>query len=439
MLKIMKKSKLRSIIKESIKELMNEQSVQPINIPSEGVEIVFSSCMGGYEEIRCHMNPNIQVGDIFKTYLASGTIMQGFVKKILGSCTGPNSPYPVGGPGVSSYTDYETGIFPSSTANYDPIFGGANITTWNRIGSFSLDPEVACPRCCLPSRWEYDAGYGTETPQGACYNASACQQIWDYNDIEGPDETPEAPTCAQIEAEDCDNPSLSMVQPCVTIDGQIPDQSYVGTAIEANNKAYLINSVSPSTSAPYGTVDLSQTGVQGCPGEGTLGIETGGVGFNYPQGWDSGDWTATFVDMILNHPNPCNFLQNQFGTFLNELFAGADGPVDFDINGNITPPGAAAVGVLQANLLMQKLVVIYELMGMTGCGPQNLEEQNVDKSSVKNIKMDPKAKAVLRKSAGKLKGLANKKVDPAVDRMQKLAGIPKDKPMDKPMDKPRKM
>jgi hypothetical protein len=245
-------------------------------------------------------------------------------------------------------------------------------------------------------------------------------------------EAPEAPTCAQIEAENCDNPSLSMIQPCVTIDGQVPDQSYVNTAIAANNTSYLINSVSPSTSAPYGTVDLPQTGVQGCPGEGTLGIETGGVGFNYPQGWDSGDWTATFVDMILNHPNPCNFLQNQFGNFLNQLFAGADGPVNFDINGNITPPGAAAVGVLQANLLMQKLVVIYELMGMTGCGPQNLEEQNVDKSSVKNIKMDPKAKAVLRKSAGKLKGLANKKADPAVDRMQKLAGIPKDKPMDKP-------
>ena len=141
--------------------------------------------------------------------------------------------------------------------------------------------------------------------------------------------------------------------------------------------------------------------------------------------------------MILNHPNPCNFLNNQLGNFIGQLFAGASGPVGFDINGNITPPGAAAVGVLQANLLMQKIVVIYELMGMVGCG--NLEEQNVDMSSIRNIKMDPKAKDALQRSADKLKGLArgkkperDSKPDPAVDRMQKLAGISKDKSKDVP-------
>ena len=255
-----------------------------------------------------------------------------------------------------------------------------------------------------------------------------------------------APACAEIEAEDCNNPAMSMMQPCVTIDGQIPDQSYVNTAIVANNTTYLINSVSPSTNAPYGTMDFPQTGVQGCPGQGTFGIATGGAGFNYPQGWDAGNWTNNFVNMILNHPNPCNFLNTQMNNFLNTLFAGVTtGQVGFDINGNITPPVSdLSVGVLQANLLMQKIVVIYELLMMTGCIGSSLEEQRVDKSSIKNIKMDPKAKDVLRKSADKLKGLANKKANPAVDRMQKLAGIPKstfdtDKPIDVPRDKPEKM
>jgi hypothetical protein len=81
---------------------------------------------------------------------------------------------------------------------------------------------------------------------------------------------------------------------------------------------------------------------------------------------------------------------------------------------------------------MQKIVVVYQLLVMTGCIGGSLEEQRVDRSSIKNIKIDPKASDVLKKMEPKLKGLATKKANPAVDRMQKLANIPTDRLMNKP-------
>ncbi len=425
----MKKSKLRNIIKESIKELMNGKQKRlqeqggsaqfhnwhylwstnkvpgcdnlPPNYEEGSVGLTSASVPGGsyYGDPTTFTplgwNTPATAAAMTAVYNAWGAPSVGEVIKINYTWNGVNQDLCIQYAGASSTMDSP----PASLGSNDPSQGQWSYGINNQyLGKF---PD--CETC-----------YGTTNSQ--------------------------APSCAEIKAENCDNPAMGMVQPCVTIDGQIPDQSYVGTAIEANNKAYLINSVSPSTSAPFGTVDLPQTGVQGCPGQGTFGIGTGGAGFNYPGGWDAGNWTNNFVNMILNHPNPCNFLTNQLQNFINQLFGGFNGNVNFDINGNITPPGAAAVGVLQANLLMQKIVVVYELMGMVGCG--NLEEQDVNMSSIRNIKMDPKAKDALRKSADKLKGLATKKPerdlkpDPTVDRMQKLAGIPTDKPTDKPTDIP---
>jgi hypothetical protein len=391
----MKKSELRNIIKESIKELINEQGTGPFDWDAASQNITYVPAGTGRRTFVQPCNPNFgpftQSYPSFACVTVDGQTPQvGDIVKAIAGTGGPNASYSVGD--AVRITTVEPCGGQWSDGNQDTI-----------LVDFESDSSPACTAL--------NNSLGT--------TGSA------------------APACAEIEAEDCTNPAMGMTQPCVTIDGQVPDQSYVGTAVEANNKAYLINSVSPSTSAPFGTVDLPQTGVQGCPGQGTFGIQTGGAGFNYPQGWDAGNWTNNFVNMILNHPNPCNFLNTQMNNFLNTLFAGVTtGNVGFDINGNITPPvSALSVGVLQANLLMQKIVVIYELLGMVGCLGSSLEEQRVDKSSIKNIKMDPKAKDVLRKSADKLKGLANKKANPAVDRMQKLAGIPTDKPIDKPEEK----
>ena len=405
MLKIMKKSKLRNIIKESIKELMNEQ----LNLT--GLPIGAKKCEGGPQGSSSQrflvQEPNgtirnPQVGDVY----CEETVSSGDVN-------------------WNNYTTYGCRIKIAKIANW---CDGCDYSQLSPNGTFSDEAMAQMSGC-----------------SGGCAKAPVVRRLIDgCGDESCPDSAtataqgscgqPAPPACAEITAQDCNNPAMSMIQPCVTIDGQIPDQSYVNTAIAANNTTYLINSVSPSTNAPYGTMDFPQTGVQGCPGQGTFGIATGGAGFNYPTGWDAGNWTNNFVNMILSHPNPCNFLNTQLNTFLNTLFAGVTtGQVGFDINGNTTPPVSDLIpGVLHANLLMQKIVVIYELLMMTGCIGGSLEEQRVDRSSIKNIKMDPKAKDVLRKSADKLKGLANKKANPAVDRMQKLANIPTDRLMNKP-------
>jgi len=113
---------------------------------------------------------------------------------------------------------------------------------------------------------------------------------------------------------------------------------------------------------------------------GSFGTSGNYTAFDYPSGFDVTQWTVGFIDMIINHPNPCNFLQGRVNNFSNQL------------QGNIGP--------LQQNQLMQKLAVCQELFITTGCN--NLQEQR------KKYKLDPKAAAVIRRMAPKLKGLASR-------------------------------
>jgi hypothetical protein len=117
-------------------------------------------------------------------------------------------------------------------------------------------------------------------------------------------------------------------------------------------------------------------------GEPTGSFGTAGdyTAFDYPSGWEVTQWTVGFIDMVINHPNPCNFLQGRIDNFSGQL------------QGNIGP--------LQQNLLMQKLAVCQELFVLVGCG--SLQEQS------KKYKLDPKAASILKKMAPKLKGLASR-------------------------------
>ena len=154
-----------------------------------------------------------------------------------------------------------------------------------------------------------------------------------------------------------------------------------------------------------------------------------GLSFNYPSGFDVVNWTTTFVSNMMNHPNPCNFLNQRYNQFLGTLQAGG-------------------IGILQTNMTYQKLAVVYFLLGndYTGCvypspdpaitlltspvtvmpqGPNpNLQEQRG------SIKIDPAALSVLRKMKNQITKIKDRgrdsKPDPAVDRMQNLAGIPRD-------------
>ena len=148
------------------------------------------------------------------------------------------------------------------------------------------------------------------------------------------------------------------------------------------------------------STDINQTG---CPTiqtpppdpdqEGSFGTAGNYTVFDYPPAFNPSDWTANFISMIINHPNPCNFLTQRITQFNNQLTTGNVGP-------------------LQANQLMQKIAVCQELYQMVGCGGMN--EQI---SGIERYKLDPKAAAVIKRMAPKLKGLASKK------RMQELASI----------------
>ena len=70
----------------------------------------------------------------------------------------------------------------------------------------------------------------------------------------------------------CDNPSSGGEWPCATIDGVVPDQSFVGKVIDAGASVaatgapiyYEITEITPSGSSPWGTQDFPEI-TTGCP------------------------------------------------------------------------------------------------------------------------------------------------------------------------------
>jgi len=147
------------------------------------------------------------------------------------------------------------------------------------------------------------------------------------------------------------------------------------SVVGSNDFADNVTSICAASGSMYGSPEEpieEPTGSFGTTGNYTV--------FDYPSGWEVTQWTVEFVEMILDHPNPCNFLQGRINNFSNQL------------QGDIGP--------LQQNLLMQKLAVCEELLILTGCN--NLQEQR------KKYKLDPKAADVLKKMAPKLKGLASR-------------------------------
>ena len=131
--------------------------------------------------------------------------------------------------------------------------------------------------------------------------------------------------------------------------------------------------------------------------EGSFGTMGNYTVFDYPPAFNPSDWTANFIDMIINHPNPCNFLTQRITQFNTQL-----------VTGNVGP--------LQANQLMQKIAVCQELFQMVGCGGMN--EQI---SGIKRYKLDPKAAAVIKRMAPQLRGLASR--GRGGNRLKELAGI----------------
>ena len=117
----------------------------------------------------------------------------------------------------------------------------------------------------------------------------------------------------------------------------------------------------------------------------------GGTQFNYPGNWSVTGWTNNFVDMMLAHPNPCNFLNQRYNQFGNQLQQGGMGP-------------------LQTNLVYQKFAVVHTLLELTGCGlPSPNPFTSLLQEQINEIKLDPAAKQILQKREKEIRGLSRKK------------------------------
>ena len=139
------------------------------------------------------------------------------------------------------------------------------------------------------------------------------------------------------------------------------------------------------TTTPTG----SATGSGAVTGSATGSFDDYGIGggtqFSYPNNWSVTGWTNNFVNKMLAHPNPCNFLNQRYNQFGNQLQQGGMGP-------------------LQTNLVYQKFAVVHTLLELTGCGLPNpnpftslLQEQ------INEIKLDPAAKELLAKREREIK------------------------------------
>ena len=86
------------------------------------------------------------------------------------------------------------------------------------------------------------------------------------------------------------------------------------SVVGSNDFADNVTSICAASGSMYGSPEEpieEPTGSFGTTGNYTV--------FDYPSGWEVTQWTVEFVEMILDHPNPCNFLQGRVNNFLNQL------------------------------------------------------------------------------------------------------------------------
>jgi hypothetical protein len=361
----MKKSELRNIIKESIKELMNEQSQYP------GFDLT---------------NQN-QIGTLYNQALALSTFT-GIVD--LEFSTGATNSYSK----VACYSSDAVNCVPTALPDYNTLAGMQSLIDWRVcISQHSVPCQVGdLVKTTFNMNPANLPNYANAS--GACV-VNVTQASYSGQPVTG------------------GHTNFLVVD---DINGQCSNITPGCTDSTANN-------YDPNATVDDGSCDF---------GPGSLGITGNYTVFNYPSGFDVTDWTNNFVDMIMNHPNPCNFLVQRIIQFYTAL----GNQISFDINGNIFNPQDLIVGPLQANMLMQKLVVCVELYNQLCAG---IQEQSGNISQIiqtaKNIKMDPKIGGIVKQAVIKLRDKMSKPADPNLDRMQKLAGIPMDKPMDKPEEK----
>ena len=333
----MKKSQLKNIIRESIKELINEQATQQ---------------PGYYNVDTCHCS---------------------HYDESTNSCSQPLNNY-----------------------NYRLLKDGA--TSISGTSNLELNPQVGGMICLQSPQFPNVSGACPFTQQFRIVNIT---QGWNssYGAVRNyrPEGCPSATTPDPVDPDPVDedfvcygcHPTLNQIATTITAFSSADENGVCGT----------VNFSSPGEDPSIVTFydDVNHPQLENCGAEGSFGTTGNYEVFDYPPEFNPSDWTANFIDMIINHPNPCNFLTQRITQFNTQLTTGNVGP-------------------LQANQLMQKIAVCQELFQMVGCGGMN--EQI---SGIKRYRLDPKAAAVIKRMAPKLRGLASR--GRGGNRLKELAGI----------------
>ena len=184
-------------------------------------------------------------------------------------------------------------------------------------------------------------------------------------------------TCMDVQTEVCDNPGMGGQWPCLTIDGVVPDQTYIGKVIDAGSTNsstgapiyFKITNINPSTSAPFGTQDFPEV-TTGCPGSTNSSSNcdfswTSSCSQTHLQTGGQNSWT-NFLSLRETGFNSfgCQHLQQLVNWTTNQLNAGVTGP-------NSANPGTP-LSPVQISRKTEQLAWAQCQANECGCSPLNV-------------------------------------------------------------------
>ena len=389
----MKKSKLRNIIKESIKELMNEQFL-PLAFPTttvgQGNDIAYvqiKSCSGGYTHQACLNNHSqYEIGHQFKFYDVNQNVRTGYLDNIVASGEG-SCPSNILGAGQYLFNPIEA-LYVGACEN-NPNAGSSNTT-------FSLDNiedaiSLSQTGGNIPN-FSFKVCQLTAAPAGP---------------ISDPQSLGAGDGCFNYAISNPTTDELESFLPLVGAEGYFPsgNNSCEAACIAPEPEFQSIGDTEYDPGFFDGGIN---------PGPGNAADQGEETGFQFPEGFDPADWMNSWVLNLYPYLDSdmsgvCDFLSERISTWTNQY---------------------ESAGPLYQNQLVFKIQAAYMIQSYLPCSG-SLEEQAMGVSLPSNL--TSLINSIAKKTASNLMKSLEQKT-----RMKKLANIPMDKPMNtiKPLDKP---
>jgi hypothetical protein len=258
-------------------------------------------------DVVCHLDQGTNVTNIFVASAQSGQLVLGggqypapeeFVTAFFYPLTNPNDVYnyywepgvitmACGGNATSGTTSGDWWCDP--TGQYVSATGSPCLQSTTQPQSYFTGPSIdqqTCEASCGVNQPtdEYVCMGGTIPGNGTCNahpigtyqmgdpnvmgvypDAATCNSMCPGNNNSGGG-------CMEIKTTVCGNPSSGGQWPCATIDGVVPDQTYLGKVLDAGSSVsstgapvyFEIIEINPSTSAQWGVQDFPEV-AGGCP------------------------------------------------------------------------------------------------------------------------------------------------------------------------------